>query len=235
MRVAKYGAAFSFEVPMIKAGSTDFAATGDWTPAAGDVKVSKDGGAVANITTLPTAVTGTGSVLWTFALSATEMEAARITIQVVDSATKAVEDTAFDVFSYGNASAQHAFDLDAAELQTEWANGGRLDNLLDATALEASITALNDVSAAQVNAEVSDVLKTDTVAEMAQGAPPLAPTAIQILNYLYRELVRNKVVVDTNTANQKQVFADNGSTILYEKDLTNATNVTTVAEATTGA
>ena len=57
----------------------------------------------------------------------------------------------------------------------------------------------------------------------------------QILNYLYREWVRNKVVVDTNTANQKQIFADDGSTILYEKDLTNASDVTTIAEATTGA
>lgn len=120
-------------------------------------------------------------------------------------------------------------------LQQEWANGGRLDNLLDAVALEATVAALNDLSAAQVNAEVVDAVGTDTLAEMSQGAPPLAPTMRQALNYLYRELVRNKVVVDTNTANQKQVFADDGSTILYEKDLTNASNITTVAEATTGA
>ena len=124
---------------------------------------------------------------------------------------------------------------DTNELQTDWANGGRLDNLLDARALEATVAALNDLSAAQVNAEVVDAVGTDTLAEMSQGAPPLAPTMRQALNYLYRELVRNKVVVDTNTANQKQVFADNDSTILYEKDLTNASNVTTVAKSTTGA
>ena len=124
---------------------------------------------------------------------------------------------------------------DTNELQTDWANGGRLDNLLDAVALEATVAALNDISAADVNAQVSDVLKTDTVSEMAQGAPSATPTMEDILNYLYREYIRNKVVVDTNTANQKQVFADDGSTILYEKDLTNASNVTTVAEATTGA
>ena len=119
-------------------------------------------------------------------------------------------------------------------LQTEWANGGRLDNLLDAVALEATVAALNDLSAAQVNAEVVDAIGTDTISEMSQGAPPLAPTVKQAINYLYRELVRNKIVVDTNTANQKQIFADDGTTILYEKDLTNATNITTVAEATTG-
>lgn len=125
--------------------------------------------------------------------------------------------------------------VDTNELQGDWANGGRLDNILDARAAEASITALNDVSTADINNQVADVLKTDTIAEMSQGAPPASPTMEQILNYLYRELVRNKVVVDTNTANQKQIFADDGSTILYEKDLTNASNVTTIDEAQTGA
>ena len=124
---------------------------------------------------------------------------------------------------------------DVGQIAVDWTNGGRLDNILDARAAETTVTGLNDLSTAQVNAEVVDVLKTDTVAEMAQGAPPASPTMQQILNYMYRELVRNKVVVDTNTANQKQIFADDGSTILYEKDLTNASNVTTVAEATTGA
>lgn len=86
----RYGVALTFEVPIIKAGARDFAASGDWTPAAGDVKISKDGGAFANITTLPTALGNH----WQFSLSATEMEAKRIVVQVVDSATKAVEDQA---------------------------------------------------------------------------------------------------------------------------------------------
>jgi hypothetical protein len=142
-------------------------------------------------------------------------------------------------------------ETDTNALQIDLADGGRLDLLIDAIkavtdnlpnsgaltdlATAASITALNDISTADVNAQVSDVLKTDTVTEMSQGAPPASPTMQQILNYLYRELVRNKIVVDTNVLNQKQIFADDGSTVLYEKDLTNASNVTTVAEATTGA
>ena len=77
---------------MIKAGSTDLAVTGDWTPATGDTKVSKDGGNVANTTNNPAAVGGTGSVLWTLTLTLTEMQASEVTIQIVDSATKAVED-----------------------------------------------------------------------------------------------------------------------------------------------
>jgi spore maturation protein SpmB len=88
-----YGAAYSFSAPIVKAGSTDYALTGDWTPAAGDVKVIKDGGAAANITTLPTFISSTATLTWS--LSATECEATEIVIQVIDSATKAVQDQFF--------------------------------------------------------------------------------------------------------------------------------------------
>lgn len=97
------------------------------------------------------------------------------------------------------------------------------------------IAALNDVSTADINAQVADVIKTDAISQPSQGAPTATPTLEDAVMYLYTEYVRNKVVIDTNTANQKQVFADDGSTILYEKDLTNASDVTTIAEATTGA
>ena len=90
---ARYGVAYAFEIPIIKAGSDDFAVAADWTPAAGDVKISKDGGAFSNITTLPTAL----SSHWAFSLSATEMEAKRIVVQVVDSGPKAVKDQSIPV------------------------------------------------------------------------------------------------------------------------------------------
>lgn len=89
----RYGVALTFTVPVIKASSSDFALSADWTPATGDVKISKDGAAFANITTLPTALGNQ----WSFTLSATEQEAAVVNIQVVDSATKAVEDQAIIV------------------------------------------------------------------------------------------------------------------------------------------
>jgi len=88
----QYGIATTIIFPVVKAGSQDLAATGDWTPAGGDTKISKDGGNVANTTNNPAAVGGTGSVLWTLTLTAAEMQASEITIQIVDSATKAVED-----------------------------------------------------------------------------------------------------------------------------------------------
>lgn len=53
------------------------------TIAAGDFKVSKDGGALTNLTTLPT-VTPASSVMVKIELSATEMNADNVTIVAVD-------------------------------------------------------------------------------------------------------------------------------------------------------
>ena len=53
------------------------------TIAAGDFKVSKDGGALANLSTLPS-VAPAASVLVTIALSATEMNADVVSIVCVD-------------------------------------------------------------------------------------------------------------------------------------------------------
>lgn len=101
--LGKYGVEFKFTIPIPKLDDTDFAVTGDWTPVAGDVKISKDGGNVTNIAALPSAVGGVGSVLWQFTLSTTEMEAKEIAVQVVDAA---LENQVFIVQTYGHANAQ---------------------------------------------------------------------------------------------------------------------------------
>lgn len=95
-----WGTATTFRAPIVKASSTDYAIVGntpsfDWTPVAGDVKISKDGGAFANIATLPGNVTLAGSAAWTWTLSAAETEATEIVIQVIDAAPKAVQDQFF--------------------------------------------------------------------------------------------------------------------------------------------
>jgi hypothetical protein len=89
-----WGAVHTFRAPILKAGSLDYAHTADWTPAAGDVMVSKDGGAFANIATLPTYIAASGTLTWK--LSAAECEATEIIIQVIDkAATKKVTDQMF--------------------------------------------------------------------------------------------------------------------------------------------
>ena len=107
----KYGVAVHIYKPIIKRGAVDFAVGADWTPAAGDVKISKDGGAAANVTNLPTAIVMGNTAMWDFSLTATEMQAGKINITVSDAPTEVVEDVMFELHTYGNASAQHAIDL----------------------------------------------------------------------------------------------------------------------------
>src|ERR1044072_5636828 len=109
--LAKYNTQTTFTFPMVKRGAVDFATTEDWTPATGDTKISKDAGNVTNTTNNPAAVGGTGSVSWSLTLTATELSAAVIDVQIVDSATKAVEDQFLKIYTYGNASAKIPADL----------------------------------------------------------------------------------------------------------------------------
>jgi spore maturation protein SpmB len=90
-----WGTATTFRAPIVKAGSTDYALAADWTYDTGDVKVSKDGGAFANIATTPSFVSGVGVAAINWTLTAAETEATEIVIQVIDSATKAVQDQFF--------------------------------------------------------------------------------------------------------------------------------------------
>jgi hypothetical protein len=109
--LAKYNTATEIRFPLLKAGSMDFAASGDWTPATGDTKVSKDGGSYANSTNNPSAVGGTGSIGWKLSLTATELQCAELNIQIVDSPTKAIEDQFLTVYTYGHSSAKIPIDL----------------------------------------------------------------------------------------------------------------------------
>ena len=86
---------------VIQIALSDMAVTGSFkanpTIAAGDFKVSKDGGALANLTTLPS-VAPAGSVLVTITLSSTEMNADTVSVVCIDqTATKEWADLAFSI------------------------------------------------------------------------------------------------------------------------------------------
>ena len=107
---------------------------------------------------------------------------------------------------------------DTNELQAAWTDGGRLDLLLDQVITD--IAALNNVSVAEVNAQIVDVLKTDTISELAVGIPPTTPTMEQVLMYIYMAL-RNKIDVtatvkefnnSTGITIWKKVLSDDGTT-----------------------
>lgn len=109
----KYGTGTGADVyvPMIKRAVVDFAVGADWSPSAGDVKISKDGAAAANIGTLPTAVTMGNTAMWKFVFADAELQCKVLSVTVADSATKAVEDQMFNVETYGNASAMYKPDF----------------------------------------------------------------------------------------------------------------------------
>lgn len=117
--LAKYNTQTTFVFPMVKRGVVDLAVTADWTPAATDASVVKDAGNAADSTNT-VAIAGTsgtrGLGQWKLTLTATELSAAEIVVQIVDAATKAVEDQTIIIYTYGNASAKIPFDLSVAAL-----------------------------------------------------------------------------------------------------------------------
>lgn len=115
-QLAKYATATTIYFSMVKRGVVDLAQSGDWTPATGDTKVSINGGTLANTTNNPAAVAGTNGVLWSLALTTGELTGADIRVQIVDSATKAVEDQSLTIYTYGNASAKIVADYSVAAL-----------------------------------------------------------------------------------------------------------------------
>lgn len=97
-------------------------------------------------------------------------------------------------------------------------------------AVLAAIAALNNLSAAQVNAEVLDVLNVDTFAQPGQGTPAATTTIRLMVAYLYK-LARNKKL---QTATQFSLLNDDAVTV-DQKATTSDDGVTgTVGELATG-
>lgn len=99
----KYGEATTLVFPLIDAGAQDFETT-PVTHASGDTKIIKDEGVSANTTN---AFAHEGEGIYSLALTATEMQAARIVVTIKDQGTKAWEDQAIIIETYGHASSQH--------------------------------------------------------------------------------------------------------------------------------
>ncbi len=124
---------------------------------AGDVTISKNGGAYVNTTNLPVAV---GSS-WYLTLTAAELTASSIHILISDvTATQIWLDTELNVETHGNASAMYAFDLDIVMRGTDGANTTAPNTVVpDNAAIAANgvaIAALNDFDS------LNDVVSTVT-------------------------------------------------------------------------
>ncbi|MDB4311900.1 hypothetical protein N9937_00580 [bacterium] len=95
--------------------------------------------------------------------------------------------------------------------------------------LDAGLAALNDLSAAQINAEVVDVLFTDTIAELAQAKPAATPTIATGMMLMYMAM-RNKFVLSTT---EMQIHNDAG-TVIAKKAVADSGSAFTESEAATG-
>lgn len=92
-------------------------------------------------------------------------------------------------------------------------------------AVLAAIAALNNLSAAQVNAEVVDALNTDTYGEPS-GVPPATDSIVGKLGRLHMAL-RNQITVDATA----KVFHDDGGNAEWKKSLSDDGSTYTEAEA----
>lgn len=221
----KKNTAFVFYISLVsQASSPDFQANP--TLAAGDVKVAIDDGAPANLATLP-AVDADFTKRVKVSLSADEMNGDNISVIFSDAAgaewhdlsvllqtaTQQVDDLATQASLTtigGYLDTEIAAILaDTNELQTDWANGGRLDLILDA------VLAMLD----------------DARGEPGQGNPPANPDAMTKLDYLYKAW-RNK---KTETATEQRLYDDAGSTVDQKRTLSDDGTTLTVGEMATGA
>lgn len=112
------------------------------------------------------------------------------------------------------------------ELTSEGRTGGSFGQLFKDN-VDALIS--SRATPAQVNTEVSDVLKTDTIAELGVGIPAATPTFETAIMALYM-LLRNKLDVD---ASFKEVHNDAG-VIVFKKALTDDATTYSEAEAQSG-
>lgn len=109
------------------------------------------------------------------------------------------------------------------EAKSGHVGAGSFGEEVQAHALSSEVSALNDLSAAEVNAEVLDVLNTDTFGEPT-GVPPATASIVTKLGYVYMK-DRNRVDV---TATDK-TFYDDGGSAEWKKALTD--DGTTYSEA----
>lgn len=177
----KYAQATTIDGVMLHTrGTADYKAGP--TLATSDVKISKDGGAFADLGTLPSAAPAAGRALLV-TLTGTEMTAAHLCIQFVDQTSpKEWEDCCILIDTYGHASAEHAFDLDTATQSVDATKIGGTTQTgrdLGASVLLASGTGTGQVDLSSGKVKIADgAIAAATFAAGAIDAAAIAADAI---------------------------------------------------------
>jgi len=111
------------------------------------------------------------------------------------------------------------------EAGVDWANVGSQSTTVTLSNTSTALTA------AAVNTEVADVLKTDTKStDGLAGAPPESPTIEEAISYIYKSL-RNK---KTATSTTISIFDDAGSTVDHKRTISDNGTTYTEEEIVTG-
>lgn len=225
MPLPQKNTAFSFEVSLTDASNRPQLRANP-TLAAGDVKVSIDEGAFANITTLPT-VSPAGGRIVKVSLSAGEMNGDRIAVQFVDQTATAEWDellcvihTSSIVFEQidtriptalvGGKMDSHTATMASGVITAAVIATNAIDSdAIDATAVTEIQAGLSTLTAANVNAEVLDVMNVDTFAEIGQENPAATQTIRKMIAYLYKAW-RNR---HTQTSSEYKLYADDALTV----------------------
>lgn len=182
------------------------------TLAAGDVKVSKDGGALTNLTTLPT-VTPASGVMVKVTLSTSEMTADNVTVVFSDASGAEWCDLVVNI----QPVTSNQFD-DLSTVTTAQVNAEVDTALADYDAptkaeMDAGFAALNDLSAAAVNAEVDTALTDIGLDHLVAAAVAGADVAD---NSIVAKLVSSSATADwdtyDNTTDSNQAIRDRGDT-----------------------
>lgn len=206
----KYAQAQVIPFELFEPLGVDFVAP---TFATGDVQISKDGGAFANTANLPVAV---GSTL-NLTLTAAEKTAARLTVLLVDqTGTKVWLDDSITLVTYGHASAEHAFDRDAA-----------LTPALITTDMDANSANLDTIISYQL---VIDGRMTGTRAEPGQGTPASTVDMLTKIDYIYKNLINKK---DTD-GTVENVYNSAGTVVDHKRTVSESAGTVTKANLVTG-
>uniref|UniRef100_A0A6M3IZH8 Uncharacterized protein n=1 Tax=viral metagenome TaxID=1070528 RepID=A0A6M3IZH8_9ZZZZ len=221
----KYGVQADVYFPLIDRGAVDFEAT-PVTFAAGDTKVSKDGAAFANTTNDPSHIAGG---IYKLTLTATEMQAALIVVTLIDSATKTWEDQALMIDTYGNASAQHAFDLDTAAATMRGTDNAALASVCTETRLA-------ELDAANIPADI-DAIPTTAMRGTDNAALASVCTEARLAELGATNLPADidAILVDTSTTLETHLTDLKGATFSSATDSNEAIRDRGDAAWTTGA
>jgi hypothetical protein len=205
------GVAFSFETALVSVADTDIFKAGP-TLASGDCKVIRDGTYDDNIDSLPSAVGSCTNVI-TVALSATEMDADRVTVVLHDAAGDEWQDQVITIFTAA---------------QTLNTTDGIADDIKTAVGVAgAGLTAIpwNAAYDAEIESEVNDALST----MLADSIPAdgTRPTPLQALYMIVQYLMERGIVGTTQT-----IYKADGTTPLLTQTLSDATNPVTITRTT---